>query len=360
MQIMESYSAMLHAEKSRYPCRGPAAMMDTMERSVGRRKPSQAVGPRDKLRGLAALVRWREWSDSKLPMFMAAAFYAGLLQPQLGIRQLGPMAALFLLLCLYAAFGHLINDYADRELDRAAGKDRPLARWSEPACFVALTLPCLGAAIVAIGCFDRPTIALIVAAFLIAALYSMPPARLKQRGRLGWAAAALAQRTLPVAIVFEAFHAWDVAAFGFTALSTLIGLRFIIVHQLADAANDRRGGIATPATEQGPARLVALLYGLFALEIAVACGTVAAMALTAPLLAIPALAYAVLRILGRIRGRGIEPVSYFVFSDFYHVVWPISLSLLLAARNPLFLLGTGAVVALVQQQIRRIPPPIAR
>jgi len=153
---------------------------------------------------LAALVRWREWFDSKLPMFLIAMFYAGLALPNVGIIELGRMGALLVLLCLYAAFGHLINDYSDRAIDLAAGKRRLLSTWSERECQVALTVPCVSAIVIAAFTLDGSTIGLAVGAFLTAALYSLSPVRLKERGLLGWAAAALAQRTLPVAMVFEA------------------------------------------------------------------------------------------------------------------------------------------------------------
>ena len=150
--------------------------------------------------------------------------------------------------------------------------------------------------------------------------------------------AALAQRTLPVAIVFQAFGVWDAVAWGFVFLNTLIGLRFIIVHQLLDrAATTSARVFASVATQSDPRSLVSVIRGLFTLEIICACGVVAAMSLTAPLLAGGALGYAcALAVLAR-RGETISPLAYFVFYGFYCVIWPIALALSLALRNPLFL-----------------------
>jgi 4-hydroxybenzoate polyprenyltransferase len=82
------------------------------------------------LRSVAALVRWREWYDSKLPLYLVAMVYVVLQMEHPGVMQAKQMAALLALFCCYAAFGHIVNDYADRDVDRKAGKKRLLASWS--------------------------------------------------------------------------------------------------------------------------------------------------------------------------------------------------------------------------------------
>ena len=83
----------------------------------------------------------RTGTDSKLPLFLVAMCYAVLRMEAPGITEAAQMAALLLLLCLYAAFGHIVNDYADRDADRTAGKKKLLAQWSEPAALTAVALP---------------------------------------------------------------------------------------------------------------------------------------------------------------------------------------------------------------------------
>jgi hypothetical protein len=75
------------------------------------------------------------------------------------------------------------------------------------------------------------------------------------------------------------------------------------------------------------------------------------MARIVPLLTVPALVYAAYLIVRRVQGHSIDPVSYFVLNGFYHWIWPITLSILLAARNPIFLIAVALSVALVQHQI---------
>jgi cytochrome P450/4-hydroxybenzoate polyprenyltransferase len=293
------------------------------------------------------LVRWGAWYYSKIPLFFVGMSYATLRMPQPGAAQAAQMAALFVLLCLYAAFGHIVNDYADREIDRAAGKRKLLATWSERQALIAVAIPCIGTVAVALICFDASTIVVTMIAVLVAALYSLPPVRLKECGVLGWVAAAVAQRTLPVAIIFEALKAWDVVAVGFTILNTFIGLRWIILHQLEDFQNDRRSGVRTVATQQPPERLVAVSHILFTVELASACGVVAAMSYFIPSVGLTGFAYAV--------GRGskpLSPVSYYEFHDFYCVVWPITVAVLLASWDPVFLSMLFLAVTFVEPNLR--------
>ena len=69
---------------------------------------------------LRDLVRWPEWYNSKLPVFLVGVFYAVLRLDAPGGAQAVAMAALLVLFCLYAAFGHIVNDYADREVEERA------------------------------------------------------------------------------------------------------------------------------------------------------------------------------------------------------------------------------------------------
>ena len=298
------------------------------------------------------LARWHDWYDSKLPLFLVAMYYAVLRMEAPGIIEAGQMIALLLLLCLYAAFGHIVNDYADRDADRTAGKKKLLAEWSEPAALTAVAVPALGTMVVAWLCFDQYTLALTLLSVLVAALYSLPPARLKERGALGWAAATAAQRTLPLAIVFQAFEAWDGVAVLITALNTLIGIRYIAVHQLRDRQNDLRSGVHTIATEHGPERLIPLLKALFGLEAVFAFAAAAATSYVEPPFAAAALAYAVGLIVWKRRGIPLSPVSYNAFSTFYCVVWPVGLALLLTVENPVFLPAVLLALGLMDRSTR--------
>jgi len=301
---------------------------------------------------LRDLVRWRDWSESKLPIFLVGMSYAVLVRRQPAIAEAGRLVALFLLLCLYAAFGHIANDYADRDVDRAAGKRRILASWSEPVALLAMTAPALAAVGIAWTCFDAATVSLTLLAIAVAAVYSLPPARLKVRGILGWISATLAQRTLPMVIVFQALQQWDVAAVALGVVSVPIGLRFIVAHQLQDRANDLRTGVRTVATERDPRQLIRLLRAVALIEIVCLGAAVAAMSFVEPVVGAVALVYAAsLAVSRRRRLKYLPPGALFLF-DFYCETWPITLGVLLTARSLWFLPVLLLALALTQREAK--------
>ncbi|WP_374443119.1 cytochrome P450 [Stella sp.] len=314
---------------------------------------------------LLHLVRWRDWAQSKLPTYLVAVFY--------GLGERGPpdaadlaeAAALVLLLCLYAAFGHIVNDYADREADRAAGKQRLIASLGEGAALTAVALPAAGAGLLALLVFDLGTAALTAAALAIATVYSLPPGRLKERGYWGWLAATLAQRTLPFAAIFQALGAWDWVAVLLVLHGSLLGLRFIAIHQILDRRNDRRAGVRTVATVEGADRLRDLVRrAVFPAELATAAAAVMLMAVASPAVVLAPLAVLPLLALSRRRGHRLDPLSYATLYEFYCVAWPIALALALAVQNPLLLAAVLGAVWLVEAKALEImafhlsaPPP---
>jgi hypothetical protein len=150
---------------------------------------------------LPALVRFAEWYDSKLPPFVGAVAYAALAGNADESTRAGDLLALLALFVLYASFGHLVNDYADRDVDRTAGKARAFAAWPAQWAIAAIGLAGFATVAVTLNRFDFATVALTIVALSVAALYSLPPARLKE-GHPGIVASALSQRASP-AIAFR-------------------------------------------------------------------------------------------------------------------------------------------------------------
>ncbi len=291
------------------------------------------------------VIRWNEWATSKIPLFLACMYYAALARPALDTPVLPEMAGLLLVLCLYAAFGYAVNSISDREADRAGGKrDRfgevpPTRRmaffWAVLATGIALPL---------ILYWRRPEVlALTGFAYLLAAAYSLPPVRFKERGVLGLAAATLAQRTLPAALVFTAMAHWDWAAVGLCCLATIIGGRYIVVHQILDEAADRRAGLRTAATTHGGSGLHRILKRiLFPLEVAIAAVTLALIAWLHMLLVPVTIAYLLWLIAqyaalreGDERSR-FSVASYYLLEDYYDFYLPVTLAVCLALRDSVF------------------------
>lgn len=123
-------------------------------------------------------------------------------------------------------------------------------------------------------------------------------------------------------------------------LGTLIGLRYIIVHQLIDRPNDLRSGIRTVITEYSPRRIARLLthltHWLFPLEVATACATLLAMSAVTLAAPVAAALYGVLALSYWRSKQAFSPLSHGIFREFYYFLWPVCLAGALVLRNPLF------------------------
>jgi 4-hydroxybenzoate polyprenyltransferase len=216
-------------------------------------------------RSLAA-VRFFEWWNSKLAVAATVALSLAV------VSDTGPAtAAKTILLGLIpiaalAAFGYGINDVADAEADRRAGKGRrpPLAGMSAKHALLAL------APLVLVGVGSALALSLeagVIEAtgFILAASYSLEPLRMKERGLGGVLVAASAQRVVPTGLFLALFEAersalWALLAGGLFVWSALVGLRFGATHQILDAANDRRAGLRTWGALRGERSLDRIVH----------------------------------------------------------------------------------------------------
>ncbi len=291
------------------------------------------------------VIRWNEWATSKIPLFFVCMYYAALSRPVLVPSVILELLGLLLILCLYAAVGYAINSLSDREVDRVSGKRDKLGEMPEGRVKAFLWLV-FGASVVAPLLIYRDrldVLALLALSYLLAAGYSLPPVRLKERGMLGLVASAVAQRTLPATLVFTAMQYWDWAAIGLCALGTIIGIRYIVVHQILDEAADRRSGVRTTATAHGGSGVRRILkWFLFPLEVGVAALTVALISMQHWVLVPVSLTYllwllvqyAVLRP-GDERSR-FSIASYYVLEDYYNFYLPVTLAVFLAVDDAAF------------------------
>ena len=290
------------------------------------------------------IIRWDMWYDSKLPLLFVCMYYVGLSRSYLDISFILETAGLVLLFCLYASFGYVVNSYSDMTVDLVAGKPNTFSEISKRGGQRLIGILLSGSILLALLMYhQRPAImALVSLAFAIAALYSLPPARLKERGILGLITPAIAQRTMPTVIIFEAMEYWDLTAVIICFLSTFIGLRYIIVHQIKDENADLRCSVQTIATTRGTAFLCVLLKrAVFPLEVVSLILAVLLMSVSIAPLGVVAVIYIVwfvvqALLLNRFDNNKYSNhsyiVSYSIFGDFYYICWPLFLSTLLVER----------------------------
>ncbi|HET7460070.1 MAG TPA: UbiA family prenyltransferase [Longimicrobium sp.] len=291
---------------------------------------------------VSAAVRWQEWYASKLPFAWTACASAAASSRLGNAAVLRRTAAVILFTCLCAAFGHVANDHADRECDRSAGRLRPAAALTRHAA--SLVLVALGAAalgVLAMAATSPAAAAAGIAGLALSAAYSLGPLRLKERGAAGVWSAAAAQRTLPVLLAFAALRPLGAQAWAFAAVAQLAGVRWMLVHQVADAANDRRAGVATYVAAAGEARARALLRRVvFPLELLALAAALWTASASTPAVwrvaAAGALASGVWAALwhGKRAPYSFDGYGHQPLAGFYQAVWPIGAGVLLAASRP--------------------------
>lgn len=290
------------------------------------------------------LVRWKAWYDSKLPFFLLCMYYAAMSTESTGLPVVHDMAVLFLLLCLYASFGYVVNSLSDRSVDMAAHKSNALARMSDKSAQALVGTLAVGGVLATLLTYrNQPSVAALFGlAFLTAAAYSLPPIRFKERGMLGLLVSAIAQRALPVVIVFQALGMWDWTALALCVLSMLIGLRSIIVHQIVDEEADVRAHVRTVATVKGTLFLGRLLTQVvFPLELTALAAALLLMSMELKLVGAAAVVYALWTGLQVMlpdwrREKRFSAFSPQILADLYYLYWPLLLAVLLVERDAIF------------------------
>ncbi len=215
---------------------------------------------------LAALVTWRSGGlirYNSIWQNIAALLYVALAQRWFGVDYV-ITTCLFLLFSLCStAYGYLVNDLADVELDRRAGKPNLFHTMSRSRAILVVAMTWIMMVTCGLPFVRQPGfLPLWIAWALTTTCYSLPPLRLKERGLLGLAATIVAQQPLPAAMAFSALGAlpsWG--ALVFIASITLRGICSDVGHQMRDRARDEAAGATTLAVRLGhPA--IARLYGL--------------------------------------------------------------------------------------------------
>lgn len=324
------------------------------------------------------LTRWNEWSESKLPLLLTALFYLALLalsssgsapagrgtpagqalEPAALLQRLG---VILVVACLGLAFGYVLNDFADRDVDRRAGKPN-LVGGLGPTAGGALLV---GLAVAGVGSlwlfYGQPwVIELALLCYVVGAAYSLPRLRLKERGLLGLIVGAAAQGSLPALAIFAIFDSlgWEALLFGFLLL--LICLRWMLIHQVLDLTADREAGVRTYVAQYGRESAQRQLRRLvLPMELACLGAVLVMMVARLPalgLLLIPYPLYVGARIVlaGGVRSAfSLDGYDRQPFADFYLIYLPLSLLLLLILSQPLLFPMAVVFVLLQRRSLRR-------
>jgi 4-hydroxybenzoate polyprenyltransferase len=215
---------------------------------------------------LLTLLTWRSWGLIRYNAIWqnaAALFYIGLARRWFGLDYVRDIALFLLFSLTGTAYGYLVNDLADVELDRRAGKSNVFEGMSQAKAVLVVMTVLAVMVVCGLPFIHRPGfLSLWMAWTLTATFYSLPPVRLKERGLLGLGATVAAQHAIPATMAFAALgylRAWG--AFVFISYITTRGVSSDVGHQMRDRARDEAAGATTFAVRQGHAA-IARLYGL--------------------------------------------------------------------------------------------------
>lgn len=225
------------------------------------------ASPLRKVRRVADALRTNQWWGHMLGPIVA---FAAL---QIGWRQVPPGEGLPRVLALVfsavalAGYGYVVNDAADVEPDRLAGKANAMARFSMPVRLAVIAaFAVVGALPWLVFPLEAPALAALGAIYLIPLLYSVPPTRLKERHLLGPLADASNAFMAPALFTIALFAPLGEAAgppllmpVGAVAWTLGFGLRAILKHQVDDAENDERSGTTTFVVRFGAGRARAVV-----------------------------------------------------------------------------------------------------
>ena len=224
-----------------------------------------------------SITRAEKWWASKIAPLLAAAYLALLISPRPVDEAAGRLVLLVVTACFLATTAYVVNDWFDRESDRALGKESRTGRLGAPVVGVLLVvLWAAGIVPWVIAGLAAPAWAALAAITVVPLVYSAPPIRWKERGALGLVADATLAHLAPTVFALASFDALGPSAAGTAGRvaagaailwSLTAGLRMIIGHELVDAPNDRAAGLTTWVIDVGDDRAALVARVVLAVEV---------------------------------------------------------------------------------------------
>ncbi len=308
-------------------------------------------GIKEKFFSFFNLLRGNDWWFYKIPPLLAIAYAEILIQDTPTQQSIVTLLALLASMFFVAAYGHVVNDIFDIEIDSQAGKQNRMASLSKgQQTLLSLSLAILGVIPWLFIGFNSTSAILLGSIYTLLTIYPAPPLRLKERyiwGVVADAATVHAIPTLLITTVFSSLIATSESGSHFLAIVATVwgfgcGIRGILLHQIWDRDNDLKSGIKTLATKFGVESLRFWInYIVFPLEAIFSVVLVLLISQSAPLLLVSFTIYLLLQFFSTEYNKLNPSPSVgknILLHDFYEVWLPLSLVTLLSFRQPLFLI----------------------
>ncbi|MEH2236059.1 tetratricopeptide repeat protein [Nostoc sp.] len=298
------------------------------------------------------IIRGGDWWLYKLPPLLAIAYAEILLMNFPVIQLILTVLALLFSISSVAAYGHIVNDIFDIEVDQRVGKNNSMAQFSSwQRLLLCILFAVTGFVLPTLMNFGTLAIILLGINYLLPTLYSAPPLRLKEKGIWGIisdAAGAHAIPTLFVATTFLHLSASPqpqsiILTIAATAWSFCAGIRGIILHQLWDRENDLKSDVKTLVTKLNVEKVrFWISYIIFPTEILLLSLLVLVISRFAPILLLFFILYLLSKTinikLGLANAFDTAPIRKvnIPLHDFNEVWLPLALITLLSIREPFF------------------------
>jgi 4-hydroxybenzoate polyprenyltransferase len=297
-------------------------------------------------------IRSHDWWLYKIPPLLAIAYAEILLLDLPALQSILTVTALLFAIACVAAYGHIINDSFDVEVDRQVSKRNSMAQflpWQRT--LFCLAFAGLGFSLPVLMNFGSLAIALLGINYLLPTLYSAPPFRFKEKGILGIISDAAGAHAIPTLFIATTFSHLVAApplqeiglAIAATAWSFFAGIRGILLHQLWDRDDDLRSNVKTLVTESEVESVRFWMSRIvFPIELLLLSSLILVIAPSSSLILVFTIVYFLLKItlFKTDPTATFDPApiqkAYVVPHDFYEVGLPIILSVTLSLQNAWF------------------------
>jgi 4-hydroxybenzoate polyprenyltransferase len=257
---------------------------------------------------------------------------------------LTPLIFLGIFFLSFFSFGYMLNDFFDQWTDKVVGKENAMSTLSRRWQILVLSVSFfIGVFVLAPFYRNQMMLVWLSLSYLFAMLYSAPPFRFKERDLLGVTCASLAQRVFPLLLVYSVLEHFGLDSILFLALSFLIGLRWIFIHQLSDREQDLLANVRTYASNRPVVETRDRMKLVFSVEVGSALMFFGIASFAAPPVLLLAIAYSLYELylfpIWKERGFGSMLYSYdhAPLADFYFLWMPLGFSIMLGSMNLVFL-----------------------
>ena len=313
------------------------------------------------------MIRASEWWLYKITPLLAIAYAEIFLIHIPPLQSIITVLTFLLSISSVAAYGYIVNDIFDIEVDRKAGKSNAMAQFLPWQRFLfCLLFIATGFAFPILMKFGTLAIILLAINYLLPTLYSAPPLRLKERGIWGILSDAAGAHLVPTLFVAATFLHLSTApqpnALTFSVIASawafFAGVRGILLHQLWDRDNDINSGISTFVTQLQPESVRLWINRLvFPCEIILFSALAVLLSRFSPWL----LGFFTVYVLVTLTKLNITqtpldpspPVGQNIIPhDLYEVWLPLALAILLVTRHPVFLIFFALTLVLFYPSIK--------